>query len=180
MPKTDTAGQHFRVQIPLHKNGAMPSAPWNVRREVFLGLLSRHRQFESAQGREVQTVLRGMLERLVKSRPAASSVDTSLINLFSQYRHFLVDVTRYRASQIGALAARFTVMRNELRLHLADAGHFNPFDVLRVRRREYAHSNLLAWLLDPLGSHGAGLAFLNAVLAEAGLPAADSAQKAMV
>ena len=31
---------------------------------------------------------------------------------------------------------------------------FNPFDVLKVERRETQHSALLAWLLDPRGSHG--------------------------
>ena len=33
---------------------------------------------------------------------------------------------------------------------------FNLFDVLKVERREPQHSALLAWLLDPRGSHGLG------------------------
>ena len=31
---------------------------------------------------------------------------------------------------------------------------FNPFDVLKINRKEIRHSNVLAWLLDPNESHG--------------------------
>lgn len=47
---------------------------------------------------------------------------------------------------------------------------FNVFDVLEVQRREYIHSNVLAWLLDPAGSHGMRREFLGAVCRVAGLP----------
>ena len=36
----------------------------------------------------------------------------------------------------------------------------NIFDVLRLSRVEIRHSNMLAWLLDPIGSHGFGAEFL--------------------
>jgi len=43
-------------------------------------------------------------------------------------------------------------------------GRFNVFDALRVARVEIRHSNFLAWLLDPLESHGQGALFLRAIL----------------
>ncbi|MDP9993840.1 hypothetical protein J2W28_004458 [Variovorax boronicumulans] len=48
---------------------------------------------------------------------------------------------------------------------------FNPFRVLRVEKYELRHTNTLAWLLTPSGSHGLGNAFatqfLKAVCAQA-------------
>ncbi|MBI1233045.1 MAG: hypothetical protein GC208_00890 [Alphaproteobacteria bacterium] len=43
-------------------------------------------------------------------------------------------------------------------------GRFNLFRVLRIAHRELPHSNMLAWLFDPDGSHGFGAAFLAAWL----------------
>ncbi|MFT3684249.1 MAG: PD-(D/E)XK nuclease family protein [Phycisphaerales bacterium] len=43
-------------------------------------------------------------------------------------------------------------------------GRFNIFDALGIVRREINHSNFLAWLLDPYGSHGQGDLFLKAAL----------------
>jgi hypothetical protein len=43
-------------------------------------------------------------------------------------------------------------------------GRFNIFDALGVARAEIRHSNFLAWLLDPYGSHGQGDLFLKALL----------------
>ena len=37
---------------------------------------------------------------------------------------------------------------------------FNPFDVLGVQHFEIRHSNFLAWMLDPKGSHNLGDYFL--------------------
>ena len=44
---------------------------------------------------------------------------------------------------------------------------FNLFDVLKIERRELQHSALLAWLLDPRGSHGLRDYFLRRFLSEA-------------
>ena len=44
---------------------------------------------------------------------------------------------------------------------------FNLFDVLGVPRAEIRHSRVIAWLIDPLGSHGLGDAFLRGFLREA-------------
>lgn len=43
-------------------------------------------------------------------------------------------------------------------------GTFNVFEALGVVRAEVRHSNFLAWLLDPMESHGRGDLFLKAVL----------------
>lgn len=41
---------------------------------------------------------------------------------------------------------------------------FNPFDVLQVAEVEIRHSNVLAWLLHPDGTHGVGGRFLRALV----------------
>lgn len=43
---------------------------------------------------------------------------------------------------------------------------FNLFDVLGIARREVRHSRILAWLLNPLGTHGIGDIFLRWFLLE--------------
>ena len=40
----------------------------------------------------------------------------------------------------------------------------NPFDVLQVADMEIRHSNVLAWLLRPDGTHGVGGRFLRALV----------------
>ena len=56
-------------------------------------------------------------------------------------------------------------------------GDVDVFDALRLHGDEQFHSNLLAWLLDPGGSHGLGDHFLQRFLAASGasraIPAAD-------
>lgn len=44
---------------------------------------------------------------------------------------------------------------------------FNLFEVLGIQRRELQHSAFLAWLLDPLGSHGLRDYFLRSFLSQA-------------
>lgn len=46
-------------------------------------------------------------------------------------------------------------------------GEFNLFVLLQIWQKELQHSWLIAWLLDPSGSHGLGDAFLRAFLAQA-------------
>lgn len=41
---------------------------------------------------------------------------------------------------------------------------FNVFDVLKISRTEIRHSNILAWLLTPMETHGLGIAFLRGFL----------------
>ncbi len=50
---------------------------------------------------------------------------------------------------------------------------FNLFDVLKIERKEVQHSALLAWLLDPRGSHGLRDYFLRRFLSEAAVEARD-------
>lgn len=40
----------------------------------------------------------------------------------------------------------------------------NPFTILGIERREIRHSNMLAWLFDPKGSHGMGDAMLRGLI----------------
>jgi len=79
-----------------------------------------------------------------------------------------------RAAALAVLGAKLGPLVDTLRQRQATAGKFSVFDVLQLQRREYVHSNVLAWLLDPLGTHGAGAAFLNDVLAAASLPGVEA------
>lgn len=55
---------------------------------------------------------------------------------------------------------RFVVECTELRELERSLGRFSLFDVLRSTHSELRHSNMLAWLLDPTGSHGLDDLFL--------------------
>ena len=59
-----------------------------------------------------------------------------------------------------------------LRYHAeyAKRREFNAFDVLRYAEYEIRHSNVMAWLLDPGGTHGVGRGFLEWFLRQARLP----------
>lgn len=55
---------------------------------------------------------------------------------------------------------RFVVECTDLRELERSLGRFNVFDVLKSAESELRHSNMLAWLLDPKGSHGLDELFL--------------------
>ena len=55
---------------------------------------------------------------------------------------------------------------------------FNPFDVLQVADFEIRHSNVLAWLLRPGGTHGLGGRFLRALVEHLTLRGEDAEEDA--
>lgn len=57
---------------------------------------------------------------------------------------------------------------------------FNPFRVLGIETYEIRHSNTLAWLFDPAGSHKLGSAFLKAFLRSAASIEGENAQQSSV
>ena len=59
--------------------------------------------------------------------------------------------------ELNALIASPEFCQYHKELH---AREFNPFDVLQVTDMEIRHSNVLAWLLRPEGTHGIGGRFL--------------------
>lgn len=59
---------------------------------------------------------------------------------------------------------QFLVENPELELLSDKLNDFNLFDVLRATSAEIRHSNILAWLLDPRGTHNFGDAFLRRFL----------------
>src|SRR5262245_46474983 len=80
-------------------------------------------------------------------------------------------------AEIEDLTRRVDVVVSELRVLRSTGREFNSFDVLRIGRREYIHSNVLRWLLDPAESHGMSTRFLNQILERAGLPICDEASR---
>ena len=75
------------------------------------------------------------------------------------------------ASSIEALQA--LVLDSDLERLEDLLAEFNLFDVLKIERRELQHSALLAWLLDPRGSHGLRDYFLRRFLSEAAASASE-------
>ncbi|WP_170976814.1 PD-(D/E)XK nuclease family protein [Massilia sp. HP4] len=73
--------------------------------------------------------------------------------------HAISDLDHTLAANLDALVKddAFALLSKEL-------NRFTPFRVLRVERYELRHTNTLAWLLDPFGSHGMGPAFLDRFL----------------
>ena len=77
------------------------------------------------------------------------------------------------ANATSALALQRLILDEDLE-HLEDLiSEFNLFDVLKIERRELQHSALLAWLLDPSGSHGLQDYFLRRFLTAAAAKAQD-------
>lgn len=74
-----------------------------------------------------------------------------------------IDAPADPAAERAALE-RFVIDNDELADLEAVIGRFNIFDALRVVDKELEHSNFLAWLLDPIESHGQGQLFLRAIL----------------
>lgn len=64
------------------------------------------------------------------------------------------------ADKKGKALQDFVVQCTELNAFERLIGRFNIFDVLKSAHNEIRHSNVLAWLLDPLASHGMGDLFL--------------------
>lgn len=56
---------------------------------------------------------------------------------------------------------------------------FDPFDFLELSRKEAIHSKILAWLLDPKGSHSLGDFFLKNFLLETGSATAEQIGKSI-
>ena len=59
---------------------------------------------------------------------------------------------------------KFLVDNTELEELSARLSIFNIFRVLRIEEAEIRHSNVMAWLLNPQGSHGLGQAYLRRFL----------------
>jgi hypothetical protein len=62
------------------------------------------------------------------------------------------------------LLNKFLVNNPELEELSAKLSIFNILKVLRIEKAEIRHSNVLAWLMDPQGSHGMGQAFIRRFL----------------
>ena len=81
--------------------------------------------------------------------------------------------TATSANATSTLALQQLILDEDLE-HLEDLlAEFNLFDVLKIERRELQHSALLAWLLDPAGSHGLQDYFLRRFLTAAAAKAQD-------
>ncbi len=103
-----------------------------------------------------------------------------LLRVAAEFRSLRGKERGFREDSLASAQERIGPALSGLRAERASPSSFNPFQVLRLARREYVHSNVLAWLCDPYGNHGLGSAFLNRILGEAGLPEASAEDVAFV
>lgn len=78
------------------------------------------------------------------------------------------------ASQSGDIEG-FVELVNQLRDE-----QIGMFDIIGIGRDERAHTRMLAWLLQPNGSHGLGSSVVSAVFTEAGLVAHEALDTATI
>ena len=62
------------------------------------------------------------------------------------------------------LLDKFLVDNPELEELSAKLAVFNILNILKIEQTEIRHSNVLAWLLEPGGSHGLGQSFVSRLL----------------
>ncbi len=92
----------------------------------------------------------------------------SLVAMSAFLDRFRAHVDAQRDARTEALVALF----EQFGEHLASSTRptrFNVLQVTGVRSDEVKHSSLLAWLLNPHGSHGCGTRFLQSFLAALGI-----------
>src|SRR5688572_1146832 len=68
------------------------------------------------------------------------------------------------ATDVLSALEQFVVENDDLLTLESLIGRFNIFDALRIARAEIRHSNFLAFILDPIESHGQSQLFLKALL----------------
>jgi hypothetical protein len=90
--------------------------------------------------------------------------------LASRLRELRALAESERGKQLERTRTVLVGLATTLRAKLASPDRFNTFEVLELQRREYVHSNVLAWLLDPTGSHGLNSEVLTEMCHLAGLP----------
>ncbi|WP_160165609.1 PD-(D/E)XK nuclease family protein [Serratia sp. DD3] len=72
----------------------------------------------------------------------------------------------------GKLAAFCSLWQHYQPLAAQNALFFDPWDIAGLARKEVQNTTVLAWLLNPLGSHGFGDIMLNTLMAELSLRSA--------
>lgn len=93
---------------------------------------------------------------------------TSIMSISITDNEWLGEMTDSATTHDTKVQALRRLAADQALASLEDASAaFNLFTVLRISRLEFIHSNLLAWLLDPRGSHRLGDTFLRAFLDEA-------------
>lgn len=79
-----------------------------------------------------------------------------------------------QVAQAMAALEQFVVDNDDLLAIESLIGRFNIFDAVGIVRAEIRHSNFLAFILDPMESHGQGQLFLKAILMDLLKQAPDS------
>jgi hypothetical protein len=102
------------------------------------------------------------------------SKDKSFAKLFIP---FAVNIGKQKQIKFNEIISRntnalstFHPLIIQIQKRKSDPTYFNLFKILNVNRREYIHSNILHWLLDPKGNHGLGVEFINEVFKAVELP----------
>lgn len=93
-----------------------------------------------------------------------TSAESQFLDLSAEWASILIVERQEREAKVRDWELRFLELRAEQDALLRDGkwrdGASDTLGVIGASRREAFHSSLLAWLLDPRGRHGFGVAFL--------------------
>jgi hypothetical protein len=119
----------------------------------------------------LEQALGAVIPVLKKNRSDVSPRLQGIPHLAHEWRSKQADMRAHARAKLETSLGHITPWLNDSYVSTrASPESFNLFDVLSVSRREYAHSNVVAWLLEPLGSHGLGTAFVDKIFQECSLP----------
>ena len=93
---------------------------------------------EQPSGPATDTRLAHAIRRLLANLPSSSDAweqESRVLHLFRSYEHAAGNLAVSIERQLAELSARLSVARQALRAELSPPEYFNPFDVLRIKRR---------------------------------------------
>jgi hypothetical protein len=112
-------------------------------------LFSRHHELRATADKRSRDELQKVWQRLKEAMPppaTAASVPPEFTALLRRHGLRLAELAAARRADLSDLSRRMVSLVTQLRMTRASPALFNAFEVLKVRRREYVHSNVLAWL----------------------------------
>ena len=111
-------------------------------------------------------IFTGLAARMQTSDTAAAEQAAALEGVVPELERLGRLLAGERVRQVEAMRdfAHDPALSQLMELHRKDEAQLDLFRVLGIKDSELAHSNFLAWLLDPQQSHGLGTYFLKSLL----------------
>ncbi|MBC7163157.1 MAG: PD-(D/E)XK nuclease family protein [Immundisolibacter sp.] len=104
-----------------------------------------------------------------RSAPEKQRLSKWLPGFFYGFSAYRVQVEAPKTARVAidpdGLAAFLASLKIPLIASRQGAFHFDPWEIAGLESKETRNASVLAWLLNPLGSHGLGVAAINGLLA---------------